>query len=124
MEVKIGTPATITCTITNIASPNGVRVTWKDGEQTVTDNVDTSSVSSKQQVSTLTVQSPQTDKVYTSIISSSEYSESEPFSQQVNLNVFGKYLEMIFQSYLRLTCQLPPLKEIIYVKLNIECHIS
>ena len=95
MEVKIGTPATITCTITNIASPNGMRVTWKDGEQTVTDNVDTSSVSSKQQVSTLTEQSPQTDKVYTCIISSSEYSESEPFSQQFNLNVFGKYLEMI-----------------------------
>ena len=87
--MKIGTPATITCTITNIASPNGVRVTWKDGEQTITDNVDTSSVSGKQQVSKLTVQSPQTDKSYTCVVSSTEYPESEPFAKNVNLKVLG-----------------------------------
>ena len=89
MEVKIGSPATITCTITNIASPNGVTVVWKDGDQTVTENVDTSSVSGKQQVSKLTVQSPQTDKLYTCVVSSTEYPESEPFAKNVNLKVLG-----------------------------------
>ena len=90
VEVKVGTPATITCTITNIASVNGVSVTWKEGEQTLRDNIETTTVSNKDQASRLTVLSPQTDIVYTCIISSTAYPDSESYSQVVNLNVFGK----------------------------------
>ena len=90
VEVKIGTPATITCTITNIASANGVTVVWKDVQRSIPENVYTTRISGKMQVSRLTVPSPQTDKVYTCVISSTEYAESEPFSQDLNLKVFGK----------------------------------
>jgi hypothetical protein len=91
-EVKIGTKATITCIISNIASEDGIKVVWKEGEKTINENVETSAVKGKQQVSTLRVDNPQTDQVYTCVISSNDYVESKEFPREAHLKVFGRFI--------------------------------
>ena len=87
-EVRAGTRTTITCTISNVL-PKGVSVTWKDGESTLDRIIDTSSVAGKQQISTLTVESPGSDKVYTCVIRSNSYTESQAYTELIRLEVYG-----------------------------------
>ena len=89
-EVRAGTRTTITCTISNVLL-NGVSVTWKDGDSTLDRIIDTSSVAEKEQISTLIVENPGSDKVYTCVIRSNSYTESQAYTELIELEVYGMF---------------------------------
>ena len=85
-EVRAGTRVTLTCTTSNVLS-KGVSVVWKDGDSTLSG--DTGPVIDKQQVSKLTVENPESDKVYTCLVNSNSYENSEIYPIRVKLEVYG-----------------------------------
>jgi hypothetical protein len=85
-EVRAGTRATLTCSTSNVLS-KGVSVVWKDGDSTLSG--DTGQVIDKQQVSKLTVNNPESDKVYTCLVSSNSYENSKAYPFRVKLGVYG-----------------------------------
>ena len=89
-EVRAGTRTTITCTISNVLL-NGVSVIWKDGDSTLDRIISTSSVAGKEQISTLTVESPGSDKGYTCVIRSNSYTESKAYTELIELAVYGEF---------------------------------
>ena len=68
-----------------------MKVVWKEGESALSENVDTSAVNNKLQVSKVTVVNPRADRVFTCFVSSTDYTESKSFSKEVHLKVYGKY---------------------------------
>ena len=89
-EVRKGTKTKITCIVSNVL-PKGVSVNWINGNTSLTKNVETSLVTEKQQVSTLTVENPLLDSVYTCVIRSNTYNKDQTYSKRVNLDVYGWY---------------------------------
>ena len=87
-EVREGTRTEISCIISNVLS-EGVSVSWMDGNTALTENVETSSVNGRQQISKLTVENPTVDKVYTCVIRSNTYNRDQAYPVEVNLDVYG-----------------------------------
>ncbi|KAL5255598.1 hypothetical protein ACHWQZ_G010986 [Mnemiopsis leidyi] len=87
-EVREGTRTEISCIISDVLS-EGVSVSWMDVNTTLTENVETSPVNGKQQISKLTVENPTVDKVYTCFIRSNTYNRDQAYPVEVNLDVYG-----------------------------------
>ena len=63
---------------------------WMNGNTFLNDNVETSLVNAKQQVSTLTVENPSVDSVYTCVIRSNTHkADQASYPVEVNLDVYG-----------------------------------
>ena len=63
---------------------------WMNGNTFLKDNVETSLVNAKQQISTLTVENPSVDSVYTCVIRSNTYNADQTsYPVGVNLDVYG-----------------------------------
>ena len=87
--MRKGTKTDIRCIVSNVLS-KGVSVSWMNGKIVNTDNVETSLVNAKQQVSKLTVENPSEDSVYTCMIRSNTYNIDQAFYfVEVNLDVYG-----------------------------------
>ena len=65
---------------------------WLIGNTTLTENVKTGPAIAKNQVSTLTVENPSVDNVYTCVIRSNTYNADQTYPDKVNLDVYGWYL--------------------------------
>ena len=89
-EVRKGTRTKITCIISNVL-PKGVSVSWMNGNTSLTENVETSHVTENQQVSTLTVENPLVDSVYTCVIRSNTYNIDQTYPEKVHLDIYGWY---------------------------------
>ena len=93
--MREGSNTDIRCIISNVLS-KGVSVKWLIGNTTLTDNVETSLVTEKQQVSTLTVENPSVDSVYTCVIRSNTYNRDQAsYPIEVYLGVYGWYNKSI-----------------------------
>jgi hypothetical protein len=91
-EVKRGSSATISCTVSDLQTGSAVSVSWTEGVNQQDGTVEGSLLDGVQN-STLTVVDPQSDMVYTCIIViSASYSDSQSFSTAVALNIFGKWV--------------------------------
>ena len=87
--MRKGSNTDIRCIISNVL-PKGVSVNWMNGNTSLTENVETSLVTEKQQVSTLTVENPLVDSVYTCVIRSNTYNVDKAFYPiEVYLGVYG-----------------------------------
>ena len=87
-EERKGTKTDLKCIISNVL-PKGVSVNWINGNTSLTENVETSLVTEKQQVSTLTVENPLVDSVYTCVIRSNTYNADQTYPEKVNLDIYG-----------------------------------
>ena len=85
-EVRIGTQATLTCTISNVL-PSGVTVQWRDGNTQIDEKVDISTVVNDEQMSTLTIMRAQLDSQYSCFISSNTFPDSAEASDIVIIGV-------------------------------------
>jgi hypothetical protein len=90
-EVKRGSSATISCTVSDLQTGYAVSVSWTEGVNQQDGTVEGSLLDGVQN-STLTVVDPQSDMVYTCIVISASYSDSQSFSTAVALNIFGKWV--------------------------------
>ena len=84
-----GTESVLSCKITGLSAK--ATVSWtkvgKTQEGTTEEELDHGT-----QISTLTVTNPQEDTEYTCVVTSGEYSPSEPSKTSLSLNVYGKFL--------------------------------
>ena len=85
--VRAGTPTNISCLISHVQS-EGVTVLWREGNITVTQEVETSSVKDGQQISTLKIENPKSDMIYTCLLTSIRYPASTAYLKKVNLRVY------------------------------------
>ena len=86
-EVRAGTPTNISCLISHVHS-KGVTVLWREGNIPVTQEVETSSVKDGQQISTLKIENPKSDMIYTCLLTSIRYPASTAYLKKVNLGVY------------------------------------
>jgi len=66
-------------------------VSWTKGDQTQGGTTE-GELNDGTQISTLTVTNPQEDTEYTCVVTSGEYSSSEPSETPLSINVYGKIL--------------------------------
>ena len=84
-----GTESVLSCKITGLSAK--VTVSWTKGDQTQGGTTE-GELNDGTQISTLTVTNPQEDTEYTCVVTSGEYSSSEPSETPLSLNVYGKFL--------------------------------
>ncbi|KAL5255600.1 hypothetical protein ACHWQZ_G010988 [Mnemiopsis leidyi] len=111
-EVREGTRTNISCIISNVLS-EGVSVSWMDGNTALTENVETSSVNGRQQISKLTVENPTVDKVYTCVIRSNTYNRDQAYPIEVNLDVYEittQSCDVLIGTNSTLTCNIQGLR--------------
>ena len=72
MEVKQGSAASITCSVSNFRQ-SGVTVTWEDSPGTATETIDSNGA----HVSVLSLKNVQADSVQTCVVKSVEFPDSE-----------------------------------------------
>ena len=81
-----GTESVLSCKITGLSAK--ATVSWTTGGQTQRKATD-GGLNHGTQISTLTVTNPQEDTEYTCVVTSGEYSSSEPSETTLSLNVYG-----------------------------------
>ena len=86
-----GTESVLSCTITGLSTK--ATVIWTKGDQTQEGTTE-GELNDGTQISTLTVTNPQEDTEYTCVVTSGEYSSSEPSETTLSLNVYGKSLRI------------------------------
>ena len=84
-----GTESVLSCKITGMSDK--ATVSWTKGDQTQGGTTE-GELNDGTQISTLTVTNPQEDTEYTCVVTSGEYSSSEPSETPLSLNVYGKIL--------------------------------
>ena len=84
-----GTESVLSCKITGLSAK--ATVIWTKGDQTQGGTTE-GELNDGTQISTLTVTNPQEDTEYTCVVTSGEYSSSEPSETPLSLNVYGKFL--------------------------------
>jgi len=84
-----GTESVLSCKITGLSAK--ATVSWTKGDQTQGGTTE-GELNDGTQISTLTVTNPQEDTEYTCVVTSGEYSSSEPSETTLSLNVYGKFL--------------------------------
>ena len=84
-----GTESVLSCKITGLSAK--ATVSWTKGDQTQGGTTE-GELNDGTQISTLTVTNPQEDTEYTCVVTSGEYSSSEPSETPLSLNVYGKFL--------------------------------
>ena len=83
MEVQQGSSALITCSVIK-SHQSGMTVTWEDSPETVTETSDGGSL-----YSVLTLNNVQSDSLYTCLVKSKEFPESEESSTTVSFKIYG-----------------------------------
>ena len=84
-----GTESILSCKITGLSAK--ATVIWTKGDQTQGGTTE-GELNDGTQISTLTITNPQQDTEYNCVVTSGEYSSSEPSETPLSLNVYGKFL--------------------------------
>ena len=82
-----GTSTNLLCKITGLSAK--AKVEWKEGAEILGD-VEVGTLNAASQTSTLTVTNPQEDAVYTCVVTSGQYTDSNPSNTQASLNTYCK----------------------------------
>ena len=91
-EVKKGSAASITCTVSNFRT-KGVTVTWKETSGKVIDGTD--SDLNGHHISVLSLSDVQSDASYMCVVRSKTYPGSESTEKTTELKTYGNYLTFI-----------------------------
>ena len=90
-----GTSTTISCKISGLDTK--ASVTWKKGDDAQDGVIEGKLADDKTQISTLTVENPQNDEVYTCVVTSGQYRSSPPTEKAVSINTFCKFGDFLLQ---------------------------
>ena len=85
-DAFLGTSTKISCVISGLNAK--ATVIWKKGDKKLVGSVEGQLTDEKTQTSTLTVDNPQDDEVYTCVVTSGQYDSSAPSETTVNINTF------------------------------------
>ena len=85
-DAFLGTRTTLSCKISGLAAK--ATVIWKKGDDIQEGTVEGQLSGDKSQISTLTVDDPQNDEVYTCVVTSGQYTNSASSETIVHINTF------------------------------------
>ncbi|XP_063691212.1 titin-like [Bolinopsis microptera] len=112
VEVKQGEAASLTCTVTNFLT-RCVTVEWKYKQVTVIEPTDYN------EVSVLSLKDVQSDSVYTCVVKSKEFPESEATEETVNLKTYvvtPKHRQVKMGTEITLFCEISDLDKAVSVE--------